>query len=313
MSEHENPVAWLFPGQGSQEIGMGARLLKGYPRANAILEMAEDLAQMNLRQYIQRGPIDQLTRTEVVQPAVTAISCGYVDLLFEAGHVPSFVAGHSLGELPALYAAGSLDLQDVLRLAVERGRMMSECAHGGMLAVNSCGLCLLEELIVQVRGGIACLANLNAPSQLVVSGDEAGLEELTTLIRRTGGDVVRLNVSGAWHSPLVAVAAYSFQKVLATARFEKPNYPVVMSSQAKVSTCQGEIRCAMLNQMTSTVRWYETVCRLAECQCTTYYEVGPGKVLKGLLRRILPQDSSYAVHGLEQGRLLSQLLRASTR
>ncbi len=300
--------AWLFPGQGSQSVGMGAKLLKEFPRAARILRTAEEISHQPLVQAMTRGPESQLTRSEVVQPAIVALSCGYIDLLNETGMHPDFVAGHSLGELSALYAARVLDLEQTLRLASERGRLMSLGATGGMIAVKDCELSKLESLVDDVHEGTVCIANLNARSQIVISGDDAGLESLAAKIKSAGGQSVRLNVAGAWHSPLVAVAACEFEKELLRTSFAEPQCQVVMSSTASLVDKASGIKQQMLKQMTSSVRWFETIELLFNQSVTQFYEVGSGKVLKGLMRRILADENSYEIHGMEAGTLWTNVI-----
>ncbi len=300
--------AWLFPGQGSQAVGMGAKLLKEFPSAARALRLAEEISHQPLAKVMSRGPETMLTQSEIVQPAIVAISCGYVDLLTDAGIQPDYVAGHSLGEFSALYAARVLDLEQTLRLASERGRLMSLGASGGMMAIRDCNLALLEELVDEVHDGTVCIANLNAPSQIVVSGDEAGLEQLSAKLKAAGGHSVRLNVAGAWHSPLVAVAACEFEKELLRTSFADPRCGVITSSTASFASQGAVIKQRMLKQMTSSVKWFETIELLHQQSVTQFYEVGSGKILKGLMRRILPDEQSYEIHSMETGPLFGQLV-----
>ncbi len=180
--------------------------------------------------------------------------------------------------------------------------------HGGMIAVKDCELAKLEQLVDEVHDGTVCIANLNAPSQIVISGDDVGLESLASRIKTTGGQSVRLNVAGAWHSPLVAVAACEFEKELLRTSFAEPQCQVVMSSTASLVDKAATIKQQMLKQMTSSVRWFETVELLFNHSASQFYEVGSGKVLKGLMRRILTDESSYEIHGMEAGTLWANVI-----
>ncbi len=310
MTASTNPItAWLFPGQGSQEVGMGGRLLRGHVQAQSIISLATSYSGLPLLDVMRRGPESTLQLSEYVQPAIVSISCAYIDLLRDNGQQPQWVAGHSLGELSAMYAASVISLQDTLRLAVERGRLMSMGAVGGMLAVKNLTPEIVEQLVEENHEGSACLANYNAPSQLVISGDEAGLTAMTALVRNAGGDVVRLNVSGAWHSPLVAVAAYEFQKILETVVFKDPVVPIVMASTATAMHRGEDIKAIMMRQMTSPVRWFTVIDQLIDSGCRNFLEVGPGKVLKGLMRRIIPNAVGYQMQCVDQGSTAEALIK----
>ncbi len=301
-------ISWLFPGQGSQEVGMGSRILKKYARAKEILRFAEEISGLPLSRLVSRGPADELTRTEVVQPSIVAISCAYVDLLRDAGEKPLFVAGHSLGEISALYAGGVIDLADALRLAAERGRLMSTSPGGGMIAVKGVDLATIESAIGDVRDGIVCLANINAPSQIVVSGDEDGLRSLIRELKHHGAESIRLNVSGAWHSPLVAVASHEFERHLAVTNFANPIAPIAMGSTAQFATSGEQIKAIMSRQMVRPVYWHETINLFRNHGCHKYFEVGCGKVLKGLMRRIFPQSADCTIQGLESAATVDRLI-----
>ncbi len=287
---------------------MGAKLLKKFDRASEYILMAEEFSGQRIADVMRRGPDSQLAKTEIVQPAMVALSCGYVDLMRQAGENPDFVAGHSLGEYSALYAAGVLTAECVIRLASDRGRLMSQGADGGMVAVKSLTLDSLESILDTIRDADVCLANYNAPSQLVVSGDELALAKVCEKVRDRGGDFVRLNVSGAWHSPLVAVAAHEFEKSLSSVKFRDPDCPIVMGATATLAMNANEIRAIMMRQMMSPVRWYEVIEKLFSSGCRSFHEVGCGKVLRGLMRRIIEDENEYAIQGLENGPTIDRLI-----
>lgn len=307
-----SPCVWLFPGQGSQEVGMGGKLLKRYPPAEQIFELAEELSGQPILKVMAKGPEIDLAQSELLQPALVALSCGYVDLMRAVGMKPTVVAGHSLGELPALYAADVLQLHDVLRLAVRRGQLMSQGPAGGMISVKYCDQPTLEDLIAQTDEGVVCLANINAPTQLIVSGDEAGLAALAKRVSDAAGETQRLNVSGAWHSPLVGGAAYEFSKDLGVTDFADATCDVAMSSTARICTSGETIKNTMLRQMASPVLWNQTIELIMSEGYRKFYEVGPGKVLKGLMRRIVPISEVYAFNGLEMGSTLKTILKELT-
>ena len=318
LQEHPDSAStercWIFPGQGSQDVGMGEQILKLSPRARKIFEMAEQLAGLPLRQLMARGPAHDLARSDVVQPALVALSCAYVDFLRDRGETPSVVAGHSLGELSALYAAEVLELNDVLRLATTRGRLMAEGPPGGMVVLQNIPQTEIEGILKELHEGIVCLANLNAPTQLVVSGDETGLNNLADILKQrqhngtSQTQAQRLNVCGAWHSPLVAVASYEFSKHLQSTKFSNPSVAVAMSSQAALIESAADLKNIISRQMTMPVRWYETVEMLIDHGVRHFWEVGSGKVLKGLMRRILPSHCDYRVESLGNRRFLQRLV-----
>ena len=303
-------IAWIFPGQGSQSVGMGWDLCAEFPRTNEILEAASELSGFPLKQYCLRGPEDVLTRTDVLQPALTAINLACIELLREHGLAPDAVAGHSLGEFAALYTAGVLSLTDTLRIVATRGRLMHRASQeipGAMVAVKDlAGAAVAEIAQLLAREHPFGVANLNAPGETVLSGTTAGVECAVKLIAQRGGRAIPLRVSGGWHSPLMAGIALELARVVNEVRFAAPVVPIYMNVTARSESDPEKIRELVIRQLTSPVLWCEIVQRLAERGVRTWLEVGPGKVLRGLLRRILP-ETAYAAYGIEQPRNVRQL------
>ena len=303
-------TAWVFPGQGSHFVGMGWDLCAEFAEANEILEAASKLSGFPLKTYCLQGPEDTLTRTDVLQPAMTAINVACIELLRAHGHVPDAVAGHSLGEFAALYAAGVLGLSDTLRIVAARGRLMHRASQerpGAMIAVKDLPAAAAAEIAARVAREHECsVANFNAPGETVLSGTTAGVECAIRLIAERGGRAIPLRVSGAWHSPLMARIVSEFAEVVNEARFAPPAGSIYMNATGRPESDPATIRHLVIRQVTSPVLWCQIVERLAEQGVRTWLEVGPGKVLRGLLRRILP-DTGYVAHGIEKPRNVRQL------
>ena len=286
----EYRTAWLFPGQGSQFVGMGRDLCSGFPPAARILELASELSGLPLARYCWQGPRELLDRTDVLQPAVTAINLGCLALLRESGVAPDVVAGHSLGEYSALCAAGVLQMEDALRLVVERGRIMQVEARthpGGMLAVQGLAAAQVDEIVLSLRERFTLsIANYNAPEQTVLSGEEGGLSAAAVLAAARGGRTVRLQVSGAWHSPLMQGARERFAPAIDRVRFDAPTIPIYLNTAAGPQSDPARLREAMRAQIAQPVLWLQVVQRMIDDGVNEFVEVGPGKVLRGLLRKI---------------------------
>ena len=302
-----NKTAWLFPGQGSQSVGMGWDLCQRFPAAAAILDSACELSGLPLKEYCWQGPEDELSRSEAVQPALVAIELGCIALLRDGGFRPDAVAGHSLGEFAGIHAAGVLTAEETLALVVERGRLMawaSQQVPGGMIAAKRLDVDQIEEIAASLRPRrTIVVANRNSPAQVILSGELDALEEAGRLIAARGGEAVRLKVSGPWHSPLLEEAAARFHAALAGVRFRPPKVPVLLNVTATAETDPAAIREAMGRQITSPVLWHAIVRRMIdELGVRSFVEVGPGKVLRGLLRQIWPDEKQYTICGVDSPR-----------
>ena len=301
-------TALLFPGQGSQALGMGRALALADPAAAQIFRRADDLLGMALSDLCWNGPLDSLNDTLNTQPALLTHSVAVLRALQRRrpGLQPAFAAGHSLGEVSALVAAGSLDFDDALRLVRARGRSMQEAGArnpGGMAAVLGLDAGPVAEICraaAEQTGGVVQVANDNCPGQVVISGDEAALAAAVQALGAAGARrVVRLAVSIAAHSPLMQPALEPFGRALHEATFRDPSIPVISNVHATPLRSGAAARADLLDQLTARVRWTESVRAMAEAGIDTFLELGSGAVLTGLVRRIVPQARALALDAPE--------------
>lgn len=291
-------TAIIFPGQGSQYIGMGQDFVSQDPEAAALMDLAEDISGFPIRQLCFAGPLEDLTRVLYLQPALTAINliCWQQLQKLLPGFKPSFFAGHSLGEYSALHGAGVLTLADTLTLVTKRGELMERegAMHpGGMRAVVGLSIEEIEELLAEFSGpGVAVVANHNTASQIVLSGDAPGLDGIGARCTARGAKVIPLKVSVANHSPLVAGAVEDFATVMSAIPFQQPEVPVLFNVTGDYERQPGEMKAIMARQIASKVRWLEIVNRMAAQGVEVIIELGPKNVLTGMMKKILPKNSS---------------------
>lgn len=292
MTSPASTVAWVFPGQSSQEVGSGADLYASSPAARRVFEQADAALGFPLSQLCFQGPEHALRQTINAQPAIMAVSLACREAAREAGLLagePAFVAGHSLGEYTALVAAGALDIEDGLRLVRERGRLMQMAGEerpGTMAAL----LGLDEEATTALcRETGAQVCNLNAPGQVVIGGALAAVEAALDLARQRGARrAIHLNVSGAFHTDLMAPAVKGMAHTLEGAPLRDPRVPVLANGSASPLTSARQVRDELLYQLNHPVQWQRSVEYMAGAGVDTFIELGPGQVLTGLIRRIVP-------------------------
>ncbi len=309
-----NSYAFLFPGQASQYVGMGKDIHDLYPSAREIFDKAEDLTGMPLRKLCFEGPMEDLTLTANLQPAVTTVNLAVLACLEEKGVKPGWVAGHSLGEYSALYAAGVLSLEDTLRLVKTRGALMDQAARknpGAMAAIMGLAPETLKKiLLVLGQEGAIGAANYNTPDQTVISGTKALIDKASQQVTQAGGKAVPLAVSGAWHSPLMEEALEGFKKVLASVQFNSPICSLLLNVTGKPENDPLKIKEIMSQQIGQSVRWTEVINNLMTQGVSRFVEVGPKKVLLGLVRKSLPKDYPYQAYNVEDLKSLDAFLAA---
>jgi [acyl-carrier-protein] S-malonyltransferase len=287
-------IAFIFPGQGSQAVGMGAELAKTYPQARAVFDEVDAALNQNLSSLMWNGLESELTLTENAQPALMAVSLAAMRVLAEKGlKLPdriAYVAGHSLGEYSALAAAGALSLADTARLLKTRGRAMQEAVpvgQGAMAALLGADLAQAQDLAKATADGEVCeAANDNAPGQVVISGNKSAIERAVALAPKFGARrAVLLPVSAPFHCALMQPAADAMREALAGVKINSPAVPLIANVLASPITDSEAIRARLVEQITGVVRWRETMLYLKANGVDTVYEVGAGRVLTGIARR----------------------------
>jgi len=304
-------IAFVFPGQGSQYVGMGKDLYERIPEAREVYDTADQLLGFAISKVCFEGPEDHLRQTANTQPALFVTSMACLRPLEKEGILPDIVGGHSIGEYAALVAAGAISFEPALTLVRKRGEVMQEAGvaqPGTMVAII--GLDAGQVQIACDRAsakGIVEIANYNCPGQVVISGENEAVREASRLAEEMGARrVIPLNVSGAFHSRLMASAADILKVELARAEFRDARIPIVANVTADYVQKAEEIRDALSRQISGSVRWEESVRKMINYGVDTFVEVGPGKVLSGLIKRI---NGSVEVHSVSDATSMEQFLK----
>ncbi|HUW63811.1 MAG TPA: ACP S-malonyltransferase [Spirochaetia bacterium] len=300
-------LVFVFPGQGSQGVGMGSQLFDRYPVVREVFTQADAVLGMPLSRLILEGPAAELNRTVNTQPALLTVETAFARLLAQEGIRPQAVAGHSLGEYSALVASGALAFEDALQLVRLRGRLMEEAVPsgaGGMAAVLGLDAPVVERLCREAGCGVVEPVNYNCPGQVVLAGENEPLARALELAREAGArQCVALNVSGPFHSQLMRPAGEKLAQALTRMVIRDPAVPVVSNATAAWARTARDVSAALLVQMYSPVRWEESVRLLLAFGADAFVEVGPGRVLSGLIKKI---DRRARVFNMEDDSFLEK-------
>ncbi len=298
-------IAFLFPGQGSQTVGMGQALAASEQIVSETFKKADEVLGESLSKLIAEGPQEQLTLTVNAQPALLTTSIAILKYFSQFGIKPSFTAGHSLGEYTALVASEVLSFEDAVYAVRKRGEFMEAAVPNGegtMAAVLGIDRDKLQRVteIVSADGNPVQLANLNCPGQIVISGSKQGVEEASAKAKEAGAKkVIPLDVSGPFHSSLMKPAAEKFASVLDTITLTDASIPVIVNVTAEPITEAAEIKKRLVEQLYSPVLWEDSITKMLELGVDTFVEIGPGKVLSGLVKKVNRSARTFAIYDAE--------------
>lgn len=302
----DKKTAYFFPGQGSQSIGMGLDIYREFDYAKTLFDMAEEETGLPIKRLCFEGPMEELTQTVNLQPALTTVSLALLAALENEGCRPDFAAGHSLGEFSALCAAGVLTRRDTIRLVHQRGVLMHREAvrhEGAMSALLGLTIDSVEKIVEDARQkGSVSVANHNMEKQIVITGQPEAVAFASETAAQNGAKAIPLNVSGAWHSELIRGAESEFGSFLSQISFSAPRFPVIHNVSADDCLDPAIIPSILARQLCSPVRWYDSMIKLIDNGVTVFAEIGPGKVLTGLIKKTLPKggpEKVYSINGLD--------------
>ena len=306
-------TAFLFPGQGSQAVGMGLDFYQEYDVVRELFDMAEEISKINISKLCFNGPMEDLTQTVNLQPAVTAVNLACLTIIEKEGVTSDICAGHSLGEYSALCASDIVSREDTFRLVFKRGELMHREAvknKGAMHAILGLPIDAVSQIVEKVKEeGVVAVANHNAEKQIVITGSPDPVEKASSLATSQGAKAIPLKVSGAWHSELIQGAQEEFKDLIESIPFNVPQRPAIFNVTADFEKNPAEIKSIMARQLCSPVKWYDSMCKLMDEHIEMFVEVGPGRVLTGLLKKILPKDYPCQIFNVNSMKGLEQFLK----
>lgn len=295
-------IAFIFPGQGSQQVGMGQELVQNSKESMAFYEKCDEVLQYTLSNLMLNGPAEELTLTYNAQPALLTTGVMVAQRLMDAGVKPDYTAGHSLGEYSAFVTSGAISFEDAVLTVHKRGLFMNEAVpagEGAMAAILGLDAANLKAVCDQItaEGDVVQLANLNCPGQIVISGTKAGVDKASVAAKEAGAKrAIPLVVSGPFHSELMREAAVKLQEVIDSIVVKAPHTPIISNVEAELLQDPAAIRNEMIEQVYSPVLWEDDVRKLLELGVTTFIECGPGKVLSGLVKKVDRSVKTYCVY-----------------
>jgi [acyl-carrier-protein] S-malonyltransferase len=307
-------MAFLFPGQGSQSVGMGDEFYREYDIVREIFDMTDEITRINISKLCFKGPMEDLTMTVNLQPALTAVNLACLAVIEKENISCQYCAGHSLGEYGALSTAGVISKEDTIRLVYRRGELMHREAgkyQGAMHAIVGLPIGDVSALVDDgQQQGIVSVANHNTELQIVITGAPDPVEQVSASAAAKGAKSIPLKVSGAWHSDLIKGAEDEFKTYLDSVAFDTPQKDVLFNVTAEQEKDPAAIRELMARQLCSPVRWYDIMHKLIQAEVEIFVEVGPGRVLAGLLKKTLPKDYPAAVYNVSNMKQLEKFLKA---
>lgn len=295
-------IAFIFPGQGSQQVGMGLEFVQNSNESKAFYDKANEALQFDLSKLMLEGPAEELTLTYNAQPALLTTGVMIADKLIKEGIQPDYTAGHSLGEYSAFVTSGAMSFEDAVKTVHKRGLFMNEAVPAGlgaMAAILGLDADSLREVCEQVsaQGDTVQLANLNCPGQIVISGTKLGVEKASVAAKEAGAKrAIPLVVSGPFHSSLMKEAAVKLQEEIESITIQTPQIPIISNVKAELLLDAEEIKNEMIEQVYSPVLWEDDVRKMLELGVTTFIECGPGKVLSGLVKKVDRSVKTFCVY-----------------